>query len=1072
VIIPVAPEQGKYQSIKAKKEIDDEDDDLALLSTDQDLPVEPAVLVGNLRKTDVDELLELHQEELVSWCCYGFPETVVSNGAVLQGNYSNYKEIDIPPDDRSLKPSPEGINRFVPTQKSRYNPVHYTTLRLELTDLPKGESGGAMLTQHQGKWYSLGTNRLGSAGVHTSSIRLYEKSQKVFDPSKMHGLQIWENRSFLQALELDLDSVLNRRSARCVERWDRTWTSLGNVENTDDESRWLAFYVPPHFSRFVGTKQEFDTDSAGRGRAAESSDLVKHRDTDRESADSRSAWDSIERNAFSPKDKADGVSKDAWQLVTGRHEDERLTDLLRNRLLVVFEGPGAGKTIFTKRMEAFFSSDAGRQLANDKAWLVIRQANWEGKSWSPEIARDLISDVKNSRKYAKRLTEQAMAEGRVVWILDGLDQVPDEGREKLLQEIQDFLLDERRGRKVRVVMTSRPGAVKDQLGKFLRPAQQDADGLDWDYARIEPFGVAEQYRYLYGPEPPNAQADLRKKKTKEIASEDAWSRRKLAWEIVDRHRIVPKADSSSEDAYVKSIASRVPNYREVRIQQLMSNPAILAIVRTLSQRGELPSFHRRADFYRELSLTMISKAKDKLPSDLKIEVDRVEEILAALAFASMSHEATTHEFRSDSVTRIRKQASARVSGGITANEWEVIDLMPNMTSRSFLLGSRERELRWSHLGVMEFYCGMFLANNDDPNWVANPGGADAPICGVPEMRKHASDPAWQEAFRFAIELGLSMNPSVRNEDVLLATLGTLFELPDRSVKRQRPTRLMFEAWSLLEALPKCDWYDAVEPVPLARGGELVKRYRGQFEAICQDSSKPEHAIARQMLKNFCLCPPTGDADPKQLEFKCGDDLRDARIDKAFELGKYAVTNAEYKLFDPAHQSVRMFATSVPVDDDLSLHPVVKVDWYCAWCYCRWLGTGFRLLTDKEWEYACRAGTETTYHFADGLNEGNANFNGKIGHTTRVGSYPGNAYGLRDMHGNVWEWCSNWFAEDMDQSERPEYRDSSAYPARVLRGGSWGNGPLDCRSAYRGLNHPAARGDHVGFRVARATSRKP
>jgi formylglycine-generating enzyme required for sulfatase activity len=287
---------------------------------------------------------------------------------------------------------------------------------------------------------------------------------------------------------------------------------------------------------------------------------------------------------------------------------------------------------------------------------------------------------------------------------------------------------------------------------------------------------------------------------------------------------------------------------------------------------------------------------------------------------------------------------------------------------------------------------------------------------------------------------------------------------------------MFEAWSLLEALPACDWYDAVPPVPLERGGELIKRYRSQFEAICNDSSKPEHAIATQMLKNFCLCPPTGDAEPKQLEFKCGDELRDARIEKAFELGKYAVTNAEYELFDPAHQRVREFVRefmkSVPANDDLALHPVVRVNWYSAWCFGRWFGAGYRLPSEQEWEYACRAGTKTEYHFAEGLNERNANYDEKICHTTRVGIYPENAYGLHDMHGNVWEWCSNWHGSDMDQSVRPEYRDSSADPARVLRGGSWYFNPLYCRSAFRHDFHPTNRFKDVGFRVARAQSRKP
>jgi hypothetical protein len=670
------------------------------------------------------------------------------------------------------------------------------------------------------------------------------------------------------------------------------------------------------------------------------------------------------------------------------------------------------------------------------------------------------------------LVEQAKKEGRLVWILDALDQLSEQERDTTLTSIRQFLLDED-GKKVRVIVTSRPGAVREQLGLFLKGEQQISKGIEWHYARIEPFTVQQQYRYLYGPEQHSNRAG---------SAQDAWTIRKLDWKAVNRHRIVRQAIGTDNKRIIGAIASKVSNYHDERIQQLMSNPAILAMIRTLAQGGALPPFDRRADLYEEVSRRMIDRAlRNRLLLNV-ISVDRIQEILASLAFASMRVDPKRHEFRDSEVAHIRDFASGHTAQSIADNDWKVVDDMPVRTSRSFLLSSFKDELRWTHKGVMEFYCGRFLALNKDPNWCPKPHDAEWPVCPDRSIWEIAANPDWEEAFRFAIELGLSTPPNTRKlrmGKVLLASLGMLYELPAsetglaRPTRLERPTRLMFEAWSLLEALPKCDWYDAVPPVPLERGGELIKRYRSQFEAICNDSSKPEHAIATQMLKNFCLCPPTGDADPKQLEFKCGDDLRDARIEKAFELGKYAVTNEEYKLFEPEHQGVRDFyIESVPADDDLLLHPVVEVDWYSAWCFCRWLGAGYRLPSEKEWEYACRAGTKTTYHFADGLNEGNANFNKKFGHTTRVGSYPGNAYGLHDMHGNVWEWCSNWYSSDMDQSVRPEYRDSSADPARVLRGGSWFYFPLACRSACRDYNHPTTRYFIVGFRVARARSRKP
>jgi formylglycine-generating enzyme required for sulfatase activity len=672
------------------------------------------------------------------------------------------------------------------------------------------------------------------------------------------------------------------------------------------------------------------------------------------------------------------------------------------------------------------------------------------------------------------LVEQAKKEGRLVWILDALDQLSEQERDTTLTSIRQFLLEEEKkedGKKIRVIVTSRPGAVREQLGLFLKGEQQISAGIAWQYARIEPFTVQQQYRYLYGPE---------KRGNRAGGAQDAWTVRKLDWKEVARHRIVPQANGADDKrSMIESIASKVSNYHDERIQQLMSNPAILAMIRTLAQDGELPTFNRRADLYNELSRRMINRAFVKLPINQQIDEDRVEEVLAAVAFVSMLTDPSSHEFRGDVVKPIRDRASVRMRQPVQTDDWRVVDKMPGVTSRSFLLSSVEKELRWSHKGVMEFYCGKFLSYNTDPSWCPKEEDSDWPVCCDRSIWKIAANPNWEEAFRFAIELGLSAELNSRNENVLLASLGMLYEVPAKGTGWERPTRLMFEAWSLLESLPACDWYDAVKPVPLERGGELIKRYRGQFEAICQDSSKPGHAIATQMLKNFCLCPSTDDADPSRFHFSWGDPLRAGKITEPFELGKYTVTNAEYELFDPAHQHVKAFTNyvtglvkSVPIDE-LVLHPVVEVDWYSAWCFCRWLGAGYRLPSEKEWEYACRARTKTGYHFDEGLNQENANFNRKIGHTTRVGSYPGNAYGLHDMHGNVWEWCSNWYGSDMDQSVRAEYRDSSAYPARVLRGGSWLSYPLDCRSAYRnGSRLPSFRYLNVGFRVARARSRKP
>ncbi len=157
------------------------------------------------------------------------------------------------------------------------------------------------------------------------------------------------------------------------------------------------------------------------------------------------------------------------------------------------------------------------------------------------------------------------------------------------------------------------------------------------------------------------------------------------------------------------------------------------------------------------------------------------------------------------------------------------------------------------------------------------------------------------------------------------------------------------------------------------------------------------------------------------------------------------------------------------------HPVVLVSWNDAQAYCRWLSKKenktYRLPTEAEWEYACRAGTRTAYSFGDDPQDlvahGNVGRN-KDGfrYTAPVGRFKPNRYGLYDMHGNVWEWCEDWYDSKGYQGGRetdPTGPDSAE--ARVHRGGGWSSSPMRCRSAARVGRHPSAyRGSYLGFRV--------
>ena len=128
------------------------------------------------------------------------------------------------------------------------------------------------------------------------------------------------------------------------------------------------------------------------------------------------------------------------------------------------------------------------------------------------------------------------------------------------------------------------------------------------------------------------------------------------------------------------------------------------------------------------------------------------------------------------------------------------------------------------------------------------------------------------------------------------------------------------------------------------------------------------------------------------------------------------------------------------------------------------GYTFSLPTEAQWEYACRAGTATAYHFGDTLSAGQANFGSNIGRTREVGSYPANAWGLKDMHGNVWEWCLDWYGDD-PYGAATDPTGAERGLLRGLRGGGWVSNAQDCRSVDWNRYDPAFRFNFIGLRLS-------
>jgi formylglycine-generating enzyme required for sulfatase activity len=240
---------------------------------------------------------------------------------------------------------------------------------------------------------------------------------------------------------------------------------------------------------------------------------------------------------------------------------------------------------------------------------------------------------------------------------------------------------------------------------------------------------------------------------------------------------------------------------------------------------------------------------------------------------------------------------------------------------------------------------------------------------------------------------------------------------------------------------------------------------------------------------FVLIPPgsfTMGSPPGEEERVDNEAAHEVTITRPFYLGKYAVTQAQYQQVvgkNPSDFSAGG-GSSVKVQGlDTGRFPVETVSWEDATAFCQKLAerTGRKagLPSEAEWEYACRAGTTTPFHFGTALDSFQANCDGKfpypngikggpyLGRTCSVGSYPPNAFGLYDMHGNVWQWCQDWYAKSCDDlSGSNAIRvNKSSEDARVLRGGSWVTRAGECRAARRLDRAPAYRDAYGGFRVA-------
>ena len=263
------------------------------------------------------------------------------------------------------------------------------------------------------------------------------------------------------------------------------------------------------------------------------------------------------------------------------------------------------------------------------------------------------------------------------------------------------------------------------------------------------------------------------------------------------------------------------------------------------------------------------------------------------------------------------------------------------------------------------------------------------------------------------------------------------------------------------------YQEKFETVTVNARGEIIKRELAQAEIFVEDLGG---GVKLEMVSipggSFLM----GSPENEKRGYKSARPQHRVNV-PPFLLGKYPVTQKQYEAVMGNNPSFFRGRN----------RPVETVNWNDAVEFCQGLSYStrkfYRLPSEAEWEYACRAGTTASFYFGPTITTDLANYNGNLtrrwgrkdicrGHTTDIGSFPPNAFGLYDMHGNVWEYCQDVWHDNYNDAPT----DGSAWESggnsycRMRRGGSWVSYPILCRSANRYRSFGDRRNYYDGFRV--------
>ena len=732
------------------------------------------------------------------------------------------------------------------------------------------------------------------------------------------------------------------------------------------------------------------------------------------------------------------------------------------RGVVVLGEPGAGKTTWAKQLA--WRLAAGKTAAESVGLpsgiqpVLLRLRNLE-----PGMIQRASDPVKALKAFLQTETSSAAAPAGehdptdalwnhpagLLWILDGLDEVVDP---KLRSVVSGWIRKTLSNRtNDRFVVTSRFQGYHDPDVK-----------LQIGFVELHVAGLSE------------SQVDHFINRWFDAAHQRVHG-------ITDKARQKALADRKSLTAVLKTAPYQAPSMRE-----MVTNPLLLTILCVVyHEEHNLPT--ARAELYRHCVKVLLQLWRQELfteaPAGKQIQpfdTEAAQSVLSRLAWWLHQQEQRT----AAPVEELQPIAAAGLQG-IAASAGLGTDgraFLERMRLESGILaysGDGSGNLGFLHLSFQEF----LAADHASTENLAQ------------QLAPRASVSWWRETALLSLRQSRSFCQSFFEHFLLAGLAERDLDLAHRCLNES----LYFTPEPFLEVLRTAD-------APITRKSAILKLLRDRADKVPElaelcETWASDRSPANTELRGIAVeiltklgrpriiisaTPAVGDLMVHETTgmtliwippgtFQMGSNkgrsheqpIHTVELTRGFHLGKYPVTNEQYAKFlaarpegvpTPQYWDNRKF--------NQPQQPVVGVSWDEALAFCHWMGG--RLPTEAEWEYACRAGSQHEYCFGDDEKmladyawfSQNSN-----GQTQPVGGRKPNAWGLHDMHGNVWEWCNDWAEDDYyrrSPAKNPQGPEKGSF--RVLRGGSWDNVPYYVRCAYRFGLTPDYRFLNVGFRL--------